>query len=108
MRRMVAEMDRGGVSNNLVLSEFEEIMRQKFFSENAQEEFDLAFPLFTEGRTDFITLEDLRRVAAEVGEDMPEEVLMEMIEAADVIDRDHKISREEFMRMLLPEKAAKK
>lgn len=102
IRRLVAEMDRGGVSNNLVLSEFLEIMRQKFFAEDVEEELQLAFPLFTEGKSDFITLDDLKNVAAEVGEDIPEDVLRDMIEAADVLDRDHKISYEEFMKMLMP------
>lgn len=102
IRRLVAEMDRGGVSNNLVLSEFLEIMRQKFFAEDIEEELQLAFPLFTDGKSDYITLEDLKNVAAEVGEDIPEEVLRDMIEAADVLDRDHQISYEEFMRMLMP------
>lgn len=102
IRRLVAEMDRGGVSNNLVLSEFLDIMRHKFFAEDVEEELQLAFPLFTEGKSDYITLEDLKRVAMEVGEDIPEESLREMIEAADVLDRDRKISYEEFMKMLLP------
>lgn len=102
IRRMVAEMDRGGVSNNLVLNEFLEIMRQKFFAEDIDEELQLAFPLFTNGKSDFITLEDLKQVAAEVGEDIPEDVLADMIEMADVLDRDHKISYDEFMKMLTP------
>eukprot|EP00796_Vickermania_ingenoplastis_P006703 gene6703-4800_t len=93
IRRLVAEMDRGGVSNNLVLSEFLEIMRQKFFAEDVEEELQLAFPLFTDGTSDYITLDDLKKVAAEVGEDIPEDVLRDMIEAADVLDRDHRISR---------------
>ncbi|EPY30749.1 centrin [Angomonas deanei] len=102
---MVTEMDRGGVSSNLVLAEFEEIMRQKFFSENCEAEMELAFPLFTEGKSDFITLEDLRRVAEEVGEDMPEEILIEMLESADVLDHDHRISKEEFMKMVMPNRS---
>lgn len=102
IRRLVAEMDRGGVSNNLVLSEFMEIMRQKFFGEDVEEELQLAFPLFTEGKSDYITLEDLKRVALEVGEDIPEDSLREMIESADVLDRDRRISYDEFLKMLMP------
>lgn len=104
VRKLVAEMDRGGVSSNLVLSEFEDIMRQKFFAEDNTAELDLAFPLFTDGKSEFITLEDLKRVAAEVGEDIPEEVLQELIRECDVIDRDDQISREEFKKMLAPER----
>lgn len=104
VRKLVAEMDRGGVSSNLVQSEFEDIMRQKFFAEDNDAELDLAFPLFTDGKSEFITLEDLKRVAAEVGEDIPEEVLQGIIRECDVIDRDDRISREEFRKMLAPEK----
>ena len=104
VRKLVAEMDRGGVSSNLVQSEFEDIMRQKFFAEDPDAELDLAFPLFTDGKSEFITLEDLKRVAAEVGEDIPEEVLQGIIRECDVIDRDDRISREEFRKMLAPEK----
>lgn len=102
--RLVAEMDRGGVSNNLVQSEFEEIMRQRFFDDDCEDELQLAFPLFTEGKCDYITLEDLKRAAEEVGEDVPEDLLREMIEEADVLDRDGHISQQEFMKMLMPQR----
>lgn len=108
LRRLVTEMDRGGVSNSLVLSEFEEIMRHKFFSDDNIEELHLAFPLFTGGKSDYITLDDLKRVAEELGQDVPEDVLREVIEEADVLDRDHRISKDEFMRMLIPEKPSKR
>ncbi|CCW70028.1 unnamed protein product [Phytomonas sp. Hart1] len=100
VRNLIAKMDRSGVSNSIVLAEFEEIMRQAFFLEHNDEELELAFPLFTQGKSEFITLDDMKRVADEVGEDMPEETLMEIIEKADVLDQDHRISRQEFMKML--------
>ncbi|KAG5464459.1 hypothetical protein LSCM1_00647 [Leishmania martiniquensis] len=104
VRKLVSEMDRGGVSSNLVLSEFEAVMRQRFFSEENDDELDLAFPLFTEGKSEFISLDDLKRVAAEVGEDIPEDVLHELIRECDVLDRDDRISREEFIKMLKSDK----
>ncbi|CCW63262.1 unnamed protein product [Phytomonas sp. EM1] len=103
VRNLIAKMDRSGVSNSIVLAEFEEIMRQAFFLEDNDEELELAFPLFTQGKSEFITLDDLKRVAAEVGESMPDETLMEIIEKADVLDHDHRISRQEFMKMLSSE-----
>ncbi|KAG8340547.1 putative centrin [Trypanosoma vivax] len=103
IKRLVAEMDRSGVSSNLILSEFEAIMRNKLFADD-KEEVMLAFPHFTQGKSDYITLEDLKRVAQEVGEDMPEDVLQEMIAEADVLDRDNRVSKEEFIRMLIPPK----
>lgn len=102
MRRVVLEMDRGGLSNNFVLAEFENIMRDKFFSDATEEELRLAFPLFTEGKSDYITIDDLRRISAEVGEGISDKVLQDIIKDMDSIDRDGRISREEFMRLLLP------
>ncbi|KEG14684.1 centrin [Trypanosoma grayi] len=101
IKKLVAEMDKSGVSSNLILPEFEAIMKGKFFADD-NEEVRLAFPHFTGGNSEYITLDDLKRVAAEVGEDMPEDVLKAMIEEADVLDHDNRVSREEFLRMLIP------
>ncbi|ESL08939.1 centrin [Trypanosoma rangeli SC58] len=103
IKELVAEMDKSGVSSNLILPEFEAIMKGKFFAEDSEEVL-LSFPHFTQGNSDYITLDDLKRVAEEVGEDVPEDVLKEMIKEADTIDHDKRVSKEEFLRMLLPPK----
>ncbi|ESS67817.1 centrin [Trypanosoma cruzi Dm28c] len=103
IKKLVAEMDKSGVSSNLILPEFEAIMKGKFFAEDSEEVL-LSFQHFTKGNSDYITLEDLKRVAEEVGEEMPEDVLKAMIEEADVLDHDNRVSKEEFLRMLLPHK----
>ncbi|RNF23968.1 centrin [Trypanosoma conorhini] len=103
IKKLVAEMDKSGVSSNLILPEFEAIMKEKFFAEDS-EEVQLSFRHFTRGNSDYITLDDLKRVAEEVGEDVPEDVLRAMIEEADVVDHDNRVSKEEFLRMLLPPK----
>ncbi|RNF05539.1 centrin [Trypanosoma rangeli] len=103
IKELVAEMDKSGVSSNLILPEFEAIMKGKFFAEDSEEVL-LSFPHFTKGNSDYITLDDLKRVAEEVGEDMPEDVLKAMIKEADVVDHDQRVSKEEFLRMLLPPK----
>nr|CCC93975.1 putative centrin [Trypanosoma congolense IL3000] len=103
IKRLVAEMDKSGMSSNLILSEFEAILQAKLFADD-KEEVMLAFPHFTQGKSDYITLEDLKRVAQELGEDMPEDVLKRMIEEADVLDHDKRVSKEEFARMLLSPK----
>ncbi|EAN78268.1 centrin, putative [Trypanosoma equiperdum] len=103
IKRLVAEMDRSGVSSNLILPEFEAILRAKLFTDD-KEEVMLTFPHFTQGKSDYITLEDLKRVTQELGEDIPEDVLKRMIEEADVLDHDNRVSKEEFVRMLLTPK----
>ncbi|ORC85601.1 centrin [Trypanosoma theileri] len=103
IKKLVAEMDKSGVSSNLILPEFEAIMKGKFFAEDS-EEVALAFSHFTKGKSDYITLDDLKRVAQEIGEDMPEDILQAMIEEADVLDHDKRVSKEEFLRMLIQPK----
>ena len=46
-----------------------------------------------------ITLKNLRRVAKEIGENMTDEELQEMIEEAD-LDGDNEIDQEEFLRIM--------
>ena len=58
-----------------------------------------AFRLFDDDETGFITLKNLRRVAKEIGENMTDEELQEMIEEADR-DGDGQVSEEEFLRMM--------
>jgi Ca2+-binding EF-hand superfamily protein len=105
VKKIISEVDKDSMSNTLMLDEFEKIMKAKLFEYENEEEIAIAFPLFTEGKSDFITLEDLKRVAAELGEEMPVEALEEMIREADVLDHDGAISKEEFFRVMRRENA---
>ena len=55
--------------------------------------------MFDDDESGFITLKNLRRVAKEIGENMTDEELQEMIEEADR-DGDGQVSEEEFLRMM--------
>ena len=55
--------------------------------------------MFDDDETGFITLKNLRRVAREIGENMADEELQEMIEEADR-DGDGQVGEEEFLRMM--------
>jgi len=79
------------------------IMTQKILERDPLEEIGRAFELFAgvsgarqDGREIKIGLEDLRRVAKELGETLEEEELRAMIDEFDV-DNDGMISREEFI-----------
>jgi Ca2+-binding EF-hand superfamily protein len=105
MKKIISEIDKESLSNTLMADEFERIMQNKLFEYENEEEIAMAFPLFTQGKTDFISLDDLRRVAQELGENLGDEVLEEMMREADVLDHDGVISREEFMRVMKRENA---
>ena len=101
VKKMVSEADKESMSNTLTAEEFEVILKAKFFEQDNDEENDIAFPLFTQGNSDFISIDDLRRVAAEIGEaGLGDEILEEMIREADVLDHDGRISKDEFFRVM--------
>lgn len=105
MKKIISEIDKESLSNTLMEDEFERIMQSKLFEYENDVEIEKAFPLFTQGKSDKITLDDLRRVARELGENLNDDVLKEMIKEADVIETDGAISKEEFMRVMKRENA---
>ena len=105
IKKIINEVDKDSMSNTLVQDEFIQIMQNKLFEQENEEEIGIAFPLFTEGKSDVITIDDLKRIAAELGENLSEEVFEEMIREADVLDHDGAISKEEFFRIMKRENA---
>lgn len=75
-------------------------MTQKILARDPREEILRAFELFDEGGKGKINLNDLRRVARELGEGLEEEELMAMIEEFD-LDGDGAINQEEFLSICL-------
>ena len=75
-------------------------MTQKILARDPQEEIMRAFELFDEGAKGKINLNDLRRVARELGEGLEEEELVAMIEEFD-LDGDGAIDRDEFLAICL-------
>ncbi|KAH8149491.1 uncharacterized protein LAJ45_06571 [Morchella importuna] len=82
---------------------FTSIMTQKILDRNPLEEISRAFDLFAgvaggigDGQDAKIAIDDLRRVAKELGETLEEEELRAMIDEFD-IDNDGMISRDEFI-----------
>ena len=57
------------------------------------------FPLYDDEKTDHISVKNLRRVATDLGEEISEEELQEMIDRAD-LDRDGLVNFEEFYNIL--------
>uniref|UniRef100_A0A8C5JYD9 Centrin 4 n=1 Tax=Jaculus jaculus TaxID=51337 RepID=A0A8C5JYD9_JACJA len=63
------------------------------------EEILKAFKLFDDDATGRITLNNIKRVAKELGENVTEEELQEMLDEADR-DGDGEINEEEFLRLM--------
>ena len=66
---------------------------------DSKEEILKAFKLFDDDETGKISFRNLKRVAKELGENMTDEELAEMIEEADR-DGDGEINEEEFLRIM--------
>lgn len=80
----------------LGLDAFQRLMAQRILSRDPAEEVNRAFDLFDEGGKGLIGIDDLRRVARELGEGLGEDELNAMIEEFDM-NNDGYITREEFM-----------
>jgi Ca2+-binding EF-hand superfamily protein len=70
-------------SGTIEFAEFLEMMTAKMSQRDSKEEIIKAFRLFDDDETGKISLKNLRRVAKEIGENMTDEELKEMIEEAD-------------------------
>ena len=84
----------------ITLETFQSIMAARILARDPREEILRAFALFDDGNKGTIRLEDLRRVARELGEGLEEEELVAMIEEFD-LDGDGGINREEFVAICL-------
>ncbi|KAJ4359096.1 Calcium-binding component of the spindle pole body (SPB) half-bridge [Ascochyta clinopodiicola] len=84
----------------LSFQSFQSLMAQRILARNPEDEILRAFELFDEGGKGRITLQDLQRVARELGETLGNDELVAMIEEFD-LDGDNAISREEFVGICL-------
>lgn len=89
------EMNNGMVS----YSEFYDLVETKILQRDPKEEIIKAFKLFDDDGTGKITFKNLKRVAKELGENITDEEIQEMIEEADR-DGDGEINQEEFIRIM--------
>jgi centrin-1 len=98
IKKMIADIDKDG-SGTIDFEEFLQMMTAKMGERDSREEIMKAFKLFDDDNTGFITLKNLKRVAKELGENLTEEELQEMIDEADR-NGDGQIDEEEFYRIM--------
>ena len=79
-------------------NQFLEMMTAKMGEKDSKEEILKAFRLFDDDDTGKITFRNLKRVAKELGENMTDEELQEMIDEADR-DGDGEINEDEFLKV---------
>merc|ERR1711904_231228 len=98
IRKMISDIDKDG-DGTIDFDEFMMMMTAKMAEKDSREEIVKAFRLFDDDETGRISFKNLKRVAKELGENMTDEELMEMVDEADR-DGDGEINEEEFLRIM--------
>eukprot|EP00976_Prorocentrum_cordatum_P051003 1029902-Prorocentrum_minimum.AAC.7 len=98
IKKMIADIDKDG-SGTIDFEEFLQMMTAKMGERDSREEIMKAFRLFDDDETGKISFKNLKRVAKELGENMSDEELQEMIDEADR-DGDGEVNEEEFFRIM--------
>ena len=92
--QMIADMDEDG-SGQLEFNEWLHLMTHRVTNKSTREAIDKVFPLYDDEKTGYLSAKNLARVARDLGEQVSEEELQEMIDRADT-DRDGLVSADEF------------
>uniref|UniRef100_A0A8C4QGY1 Centrin, EF-hand protein, 2 n=1 Tax=Eptatretus burgeri TaxID=7764 RepID=A0A8C4QGY1_EPTBU len=98
IKKMISEFDKDG-SGKINFNDFVAMMTQKMTEKDSREEILKAFRLFDDDSTGKISFKNLKRVAKELGENLTDEELQEMIDEADR-DGDGEVNEEEFLRIM--------
>ncbi|XP_046994203.1 centrin-1-like isoform X2 [Schistocerca americana] len=98
LRKMIADVDKEG-TGYLSFNDFLLFVTIKMSETDPKDEILRAFHLFNDDETGKVSLNNLKRVANELKEDVTEQELQEMIDEAD-LDGDGEVNQEEFLRIM--------
>ena len=98
VKRIMDEMDREG-TGKIDFQSFMDLMQDRMSERDPIEAMRKAFKLFDVDGKGIINIKDLKRVAKELGENMTDEELMEMIEEADRTG-DGNVREEDFIKIM--------
>lgn len=96
--QMVLDLDSDG-NGTIDFDEWLALMTRRTNDKDTRAGLKKVFDLFDDERTGYISIKNLRRVAQEVGENISEEELQDLITRAD-LDGDGLVSEEEFYRII--------
>uniref|UniRef100_A0A7S2V0E0 EF-hand domain-containing protein n=1 Tax=Fibrocapsa japonica TaxID=94617 RepID=A0A7S2V0E0_9STRA len=99
IREMMAHLGKESHEYNIAFNEFVQMVTPRMMNRDTREEIMKVFALFDEDQTGGISFRNLKRVAAELGENLTDDELQEMVDEADR-DGDGVINQEEFYRVM--------
>lgn len=99
IRQTFIDMDKDLASATVTFDEFVEMVTPRMLNRDSREEIMKVFSLFDDDSSGAISFKNLKRVATELGENLTDEELQEMIDEADR-DGDGLINEEEFYRVM--------
>ena len=91
---MIADLDTDG-NGTIDFAEWFTLMTKRVNDKDSRANINKIFALFDDEKTGFISAKNLRRIAKELGENISNEEIDELIHRAD-IDQDGLVSEEEF------------
>merc|ERR1712086_1062906 len=98
LKKMVTDIDNDG-NGTIEFTEFLMMMTAKMGEKDTREDIEKVFKLFDDYNTNKISFRNLARVAEELGENIDDEELQDMINQADR-DGDGEINLDEFYRIM--------
>lgn len=98
IKKMIADIDKEG-TGKISYADFLQLMTIKMSEKDSNEEILKAFRLFDDDDSGTISFKNLKRVAKELGENLTDEELKEMIDEAD-LDGDGEVNQDEFLRIM--------
>ncbi|XP_030244144.1 caltractin [Drosophila navojoa] len=98
IKNMMDEIDKDK-TGRIAFNDFLHLMRLKMAAKDAVQDSLKAFSFFDDDRTGQISFANLKRVATELGENLTDEELQEMIDEAD-LNGDGEVSREEYLNVV--------
>merc|ERR1712072_622224 len=96
--QMIAELDADG-SGEIEFDEFLDMMTARISDKNSREDIERVFKLFDSDRTGEISLDNMKRVAKELGEDISPQELQEIIQRSD-LDNDGALTMDDFYQVM--------
>lgn len=96
--QMLSDMDADG-SGAIDFGEWLALMTKRVSDKDSRANINKIFALFDDERTGYISIKNLRRISQELGDNIGDEELQELINRADT-DHDGLVSEEEFYTIL--------